>query len=289
MKEYSASESDIAQQDSVRELEEEIIRLKRRIWRLRLSGTLGIGLGLIGAGGGSLAASYFANSVILTLAGLGLVFWGVIMLYVSPQRFVPEKVFGSMAISMTKSIDKLLVSLNYRGRTIFLHPKHLKGLSQGYVFIPFEEKEQTALPSDEELAEERLVYENPRGIFMISPSHGLVQLIEKELGNNLAAADMAHLKEQLPKLVVNQLRMVDSMTIEENRGFVRVVMEGESAAKVCRTISKETTTGHHIGCPLCSCMGLIISKVTGKPVTIEENKVDEVDYIITTTYRALEI
>lgn len=284
-----AEVSNNAALEIIKELQEENIKLKKRLWRLRLSSTLTIGLSLIGIGGASLVGSYLADSVIMTLAGLGLVFWGVIMLYISPQRFVPEKVVESMSIANAKSIDKLLASLNYNGRTIFLHPKHLKGLSQGYVFIPYEPKEQTSLPSDEALAEEKFVYENPRGIFMVAPSHGLVQLIEKEMESNLVTTDMSYVKEHLPKLLVNNLRMLDSMTVEDNHGFIRVTMGGEAAARVCKTVTKETRIGEHFGCPLCASLGLIISKVTGKPITIEENKVHEVDSIITTTYRRLEI
>lgn len=210
------------------------------------------------------------------------------MLYISPQRYMPESVFGSFAVSTTRSLDKLLANLNYGGRTIFLHPKHLKGLSQGYVFIPYENKDQNMLPNEESLVEEKLIYENPRGIFMVAPSQGLVQLIEKEMDTNLAAADMAYIKEHLPKLLVNNLRIIDSMTIEDNRGYVRVNMEGEAASRICRAVSKETSIGKHFGCPLCASLGLIISKVTGKPVRIEENKVDEVNNTIATTYRTVE-
>jgi hypothetical protein len=109
------------------------------------------------------------------------------------------------------------------------------------------------------------------------------------MDTNLATADMAYVKEQMPRLFVNNLRMVDSMLIEENHGFIRVKMGGEAAARTCKTVTNETTIGSHFGCPLCSSIGLVISKVTGKPVTIEENKVHEVENIITTTYRTLEI
>ena len=70
---------------------------------------------------------------------------------------------------------------------------------------------------------------------------------------------------------------------------IRVKMAGEAASRTCKTITKETTIGSHFGCPLCASVGLIISKVTGKPVTIEENKVHEVENVITTTYRTIEI
>lgn len=289
MKEYTTLQPEEPTQENLAELQQEDAKLRKKISRLGLARTLAVALSLIGVGGVSLAASYLVESIILTLAGLGLVFWGVILLYISPQKFVPEKLLGAMGISMTKSIDKLLSSMNYGGKTIFLYPKHLKGLKQGYVFIPYENKDQNPLPSDEALAEEKLVYENPRGLFMVAPSHGLVELIEQEGETNLTSADMQYLKETLPKLLVNNLRVVDGMSMDDSRGFVRVRMEGETAARVCATLSKETSAGKHLGCPLCASVALMISKVSGKPVSIEETRVNEADHSIATTFRMLEV
>ncbi len=288
MKEYSTLEPEEPTQNQAEQLEKEKVKLKKKS-KSALARTLSVALALIVAGGASLGASYLLDSIIMTLAGLGLVFWGIIMLYISPQRFVPEKLIGSMGITMTKSIDKLLSGMNYGGKTIFLYPKHLKGLSQGYVFIPYENRDQNPLPSDEALAEEKLVYDNPRGIFMVAPSQGLVELVEKEIEINLTAADMEYVKEVLPKLYVNSLRLVDGMSIEDNHGFVRVRMEGETASKVCATISREATSGKHLGCPLCSSIALIISKVSGKPVSIEETRANEADHSIASTFRMLEV
>ncbi|MGI0016519.1 MAG: hypothetical protein ACREBU_24115 [Nitrososphaera sp.] len=273
---------------SLKDLQTENSRLKRRLRHLQFMSTMSVGLGLIGAGGLSLVLSYFASSVILTLAGLGLVFWGVILLYISPSRYVPEKVLSGLSVSMIKSIDRLLVNMNYRGKTIFVHPRILKGLAQGYVFIPYDNVPMGNLPSDEQLAEEKVMYEDPKGIFMVAPSQGLVELIEKELDSNLTTVDMAYLRENLPKLLVNNLRLVDSVAIEEPPELIRIKITGETAARVCRTVSKETLIGDHFGCPLCSALGLIISKVTGKPVSIMESRANEIENTISTTYRTLQ-
>ena len=285
MKGYTAADTAKSAIERLAEVQGEGKALASKHGKMQFTGTHKIGFAMMGAGGIALGASYFTSSVVMMLSGLGLIFWGLIMLYISPQRYLPEKIFGSLAVSNTKSIDRLLVSLNYNGRTIFLYPKHLKGLSQGYVFIPHEQMEESALPSDEALAEEKLVYENPRGIFMVAPSNGLVELVENEMDLNLATVELPYIRDVIPKFVVNNLRMVDSMTVEEERDSIHVVMEGESAARVCQTISSETSIGRHFGCPLCSSIALMISKVTGKPVFIEETKVDEVNSTISSTYR----
>lgn len=290
MREYSSLQTGTSQEsdEGVKGLQSENARLRQKLWRLQFMSTMTVGLCLVGTGAASLVASYFASSVILTLIGLGLVFWGVILLYVSPSRYIPEKILGPLSISMIKSMDRMIASMDYKGRTIFLHPKHLKGLSQGYVFIPYESATVATLPNDEQLAEEKVIYEDPKGIFMVAPSQGIVELIEKELDSNLAIADMAFLKENLPKLLINNLRIVDNFAIEEHPEFIRANITGESAARVCKAVSKETQIGDHFGCPLCSALALIISKVTGKPVSIQESKVSEGDNLIVTTYRTVE-
>jgi hypothetical protein len=263
-------------------------RLRQKLWHLQFRSTLTAGMGLIGAGAASLALAYFTSSVAMTLAGLGLAFWGAIFLYISPFKYVPENVLGSLSLSTIKSIDKLLASMNYTGRTIFLHPKHLKGLTQGYVFIPHESSGPSYLPNDKQLVEERTMYKDPKGMFLVAPSQGLVDLVEKELDINLATVDLPYLKENLAKILVNNLRVIDSIAIEEHPDFILVNVGGDSAAKLCKSVSKETSIGDHFGCPLCSALALMISKVTGRPVTIHEMRPNDIDGIITTTYRTLE-
>ena len=255
---------------------------------LQFTSTLAIGIALIAAGGASLVVSYIFSSVILTLAGLGLVFWGVTILYISPTKYVPENVLGLLSLSTIKSIDRMLINMNYRGKTIFVHPRHLKGLAQGYVFIPYDSSFRGSLPNEEQLAEERMLYEDPKGIFMVAPSQGLVDLVEKELDVNLATVDMEYFKENVPRLLTNNIRIIDSIVIQDPAGSVRIDVVGDSAAKLCKAVSKETLIGNHFGCPLCSSVALMVSKVVGKPVAIQESKANDIEGTIATTYRIID-
>ncbi len=261
---------------------------KRRPLNLQFTSTLAIGIALIAAGGASLVVSYIFSSVILTLAGLGLVFWGVTILYISPTKYVPENVLGLLSLSTIKSIDRMLINMNYRGKTIFVHPRHLKGLAQGYVFIPYDSSFRGSLPNEEQLAEERMLYEDPKGIFMVAPSQGLVDLVEKELDVNLATVDMEYFKENVPRLLTNNIRIIDSIVIQDPAGSVRIDVVGDSAAKLCKAVSKETLIGNHFGCPLCSSVALMVSKVVGKPVAIQESKANDIEGTIATTYRIID-
>jgi len=265
------------------------VRLKQQLWKSRYKSAKTIGIGLIVVGAALLVASYFASSSVLSLSGLGLIIWGIILLYISPARTVSEKVHGSISLSLIGSIDRLVVHMNYKGRTIFLHPKFMSALRQGYIFIPYEESTIPRLPTDEQLAEERTLYEDPKGIFLEAPSQGLVELFERELNVNFATIDMVFIKENLPKLLTNNLRITDDITIDEHSEFIQVGITGRSAAKTCQAVSKETQIGAHFGCPLCASIALLISKVTGKPVSIESSSVNDRHNTINTVYKILEI
>lgn len=269
----------------LRELRSENLRLRQRVWRLQYRGTIPMGIALASTGGISLLFSYLYSSLILTFIGLGLTLWGALIFYVSPSRYVPEEIINAIPLSMIKSLDNLVASMGYKGRTIFLHPKYLKGLTQGYVFIPYDGA--FGIPKDEELAKEKLFYDEPKGIFMTAPSQGLVELFERELNVNFATVDLEYIQENLPKLLIEDLKITDELSIENNDGMIEVKMVGGSSVRMCELVGKETQLGNHLGCPLCAALALVISKVMGKPVTIKESIVR--NDTIKTTYLTLDL
>ncbi len=268
----------------LKELESENLRLEQKVWRSQYGGSIPIGLALAITGGISLLLSYVYSSLILTFIGLGLTLWGALIFYVSPSRYVPEEIVNSIPLSMIKSLDTLLACLGYKGRTIFLHPRYMKGLTQGYVFIPYDDVFK--IPTPEQISEEKVFYENPKGILMTAPSQGLVDLFEKEMHVNFAAVDMVHIREHLPRILIEDLKIVDDVSIETKDGIVDLKVVGESCAKICDSITKQTHLGSHLGCPLCSAIALVFSKVSGKGVAIKESIVK--NHSIETTYMILD-
>ncbi|MFQ5940559.1 MAG: hypothetical protein ACE5KA_02525 [Nitrososphaerales archaeon] len=269
----------------LREMELENLGLRKRVWRLQYRGTLPMGIALASAGGISLLFSYLYSSFILTFIGLGLTLWGALIFYVSPTRYVREEIVNAMPLSMIKSINDLVVGMGYKGKTIFFHPKHLDEL-KGYVFIPYDVVSR--IPKDEQLAQQKIFCDDPKGIFVTAPSQGLVELFEKELNVNFATVDLTYLQENLPKLLNEDLRIIDKLSIEKNdHDMIEVKIVAGSYANMCQLVSEQTQLGHHLGCPLCSSVALLISKVSGKPVTIAESIVK--NDTIKTTYLTLDL
>jgi len=293
--EISLSKEEI--QAIAKKLQSENLVLRKRLWRLQNRSTIPAGIILSSIGAASLLFSYLWNSLILTFIGLGIVLWGILIIYISPSRHVRAELLSSISSSMQKCMDKLVTYMGYTGNAMFFHPRNLTGLGHGYVMIPHYAAQ---IEGDLKAKIDALnllpygndgsmpsIYLHPKGMFLAAPSQGLVDLLEKELGINFATVDLRYVQEALPKLLMEELKIVDDASIEENdNGTIVIRFAGGPCTDLCRFVSEETKLGNHLGCPLCSAVALVVSKVRGKPVSILETKITD-DSMISTTYAVL--
>ena len=284
----------------IQELEFQNLALKRRIWKLQYAGTRRTAIILSSVGALCLLLSYYADSLILTFTGLGVVLWGVLMLYISPSRQVRAEAMSSTTSVMQKSIENLLTALGYTGDVIFFHPNSLKGLAHGYMFVSHltARRERNSkstevlnlLPYSNE-SEVPTVYLHPDGIFIASPSQGLVDLYEKELNMDFATADLSQIQRTLPKLLIEDLRLVDDMEIVKNDdNTISVEISGGPYVHLCKETRKDAKSGtrrRNIGCVYCCSLALVFSKVIGKPVIISESPIQN-DERLETIFEVME-
>ena len=295
---YSSNSFDLDEQiqETLRKVQSESLELKKKILRaLHYSkGPVPTGIILLSVGATSLLLSYLWSSSILTFIGLGITFWGVLFMYISPSKHVRIEMLNSISSSMQKCVDNLVSYMGYTGEVIFFHPKSLKGLGQGYIFIPhYAAKAAGGLNSEVEAlnllpyssgTDIPQVYLDPKGIFLAAPSQGLVDLFEKELGINFASVDLDYVRQALPKLLIEELKIVDDISLQEvGTGVIVARIKGGQCTEMCQFVDKETRLGKRLDCPLCSAVALVLSKVTGKPVSIKETIITE-DSMISTTY-----
>ena len=276
--EISLSKEEI--QKIAKELQAANLVLRKRLWRLQYRSTIPAGIILSSIGAASLLFSYLLNSLILTFIGLGAVLWGVLILYITPTKLVRAEVLESLISPMHKSLNGLARLMGYTGEVIFFHPKSLTGLGQGFVFIthyaaPHEEGAEkkienlNLLPNNIDSAMPP-VYLHPKGIFLNAPSQGLVDLFEKELEANFAAKNLSYIQDVLSKLLIEDLKIIEKMALEENGNSINVTITGGPCANICQRVIQENGGTNHMGCPLCSALALVISKVKGSPISISE-------------------
>src|SRR3972149_3156025 len=233
----------------------------------------------------SLAASILYNSSILAFIGLSLTLWGGLFLFIKPTKYVKLSVLDSATMSSFIDLDKILGELNFEGQGVHLPPRLLKELKEGIAFVPM--KQGIHIPKAEELAKER-IFLNPEGICLTPPGQGLMNLYEKELGIDFSKTDLKYLRSHLPKLLVEDLEILEDLEInEQDDGLIYVKMKGSVHVSLCSQFRSHPNI-FRLGCPLCSSLACALARATGKPVAIERNDVSIEGATTETWYRLIE-
>ena len=238
-------------------------------------------LGLI-----SLAASAFYASSILAFIGLGLTFWGALLLYITPTRYVKLDLLNAIAPSTLANIERMLTSSKLNEKGIYLPPKYLKDFESSLIFIP--SKANQTLPRPEEIDEEKLYSKNPEGIFLTPPGIALSKLFEKELGTSFTKTDLNYIQNNLPKLLIEEMEIAENVEVEIKDNLITVEIANHIFSEICEETRKLPKTHEAIGCTLSSAIACALAKATGKPIVIENEELSEDGKTTKIQYRILE-
>ena len=264
------------------------LSLKQRLWAFTYKGNMVLSVILLAIGAIALILSYLFSLAIVTFIGLGLVLFGVIAFNVLRSRYMPEEFTYTLLLSYFKSISGLLGEKLDEGKAIFFYPKSQNGLSQGFVFISSDSS--LSIPTEEQIVKSRSFCDDPKGIYLMAPSQGLVDILEEEARKDFATIDLAHMQQIVQKLLVEDLKVVDELLIEDNDAdgnFIFAKITGASCARLCEAVAEKTCLGNQFGCPICASLALIISKVTKRPVMIKETNVTR--NTIKTTFQIIDV
>lgn len=236
----------------------------------------------------ALAFSINYTSSILAFIGLGLVFWGAILLYVRPEKYVKETLLDKTTLPSLASLNQLITELGYKGKGIYLPPKYLKNFDSSKVYISA--REDTKLPSPEYIqkVEDKIILKNPEGLLITPQGAELARLFEATIGTNFTKVDLQYIEQNLPKLLIEDLEIARNVEIETKNSQVHVKIENSIYKNMCKEARKLSNVNGSLGCPLCSAIACALAKATGKPVIIEKDQTSENGQTIDIEYRLLE-
>jgi len=235
-------------------------------------------LPMLAVGAISLLFSYIYSSMILTIIGLGLVFWASVLYYTVSSYHIPREFIDAYSKSYADTIEHLRTRLGHTSsKAIFFYPKSLKGIMHGYVafydsngsddvrnllslYINDVEDGNGMSSITLETGGTKQKY-----IILKAYSQGIIDLIEGKIEKNLALVDVEELQHTLYKVMVEDLMLMDDIIIESSDSIIKVKIVGKDSATLCSSIGDQSL------CPLCSSIALAVSKSTGKGVVIEES------------------
>jgi hypothetical protein len=207
------------------------------------------------AGVAGIAIAYFLNSSILTIAGVGSVLCGGLMLFLTRERYIRKPLLDAAVKSQFDSLDKLVTATQLQEHTaVYLPPKYLANPSQNRAYLA---------PQLEKLTI------NDASKIITPPGDELVKVWEQRLGKHFVDADLHFLETTLPTLLieyevaerVNLHVYEDRMTLE-----LRNYLYADGARDLV-TASKALTS---LGSPVTSAIACAIAKVTASPVVIRD-------------------
>jgi len=265
-----------------------------------------IGYTLLAFGMLSLILSIFYEHVIMAFIGLGLTFWGALLLFIRSEEYVKEKLLNSTMLPTLTDINQVFAELGYQGKGIYLPPKYFKNTGTSKVYITQNKNTDLLTPEEIQQHENKLFIKNPEAALITPPGYSLSKLFEKTLGKSFAKTDLEYLQQKLPKIFIEDLEIAENLEIQIGPSkaaekvadsvslihlkydIVHVKITGSIYKDLCKEARKLSHVCGTIGCPICSAIACAIAEASGNPVTIEKTECTEDGKVMEAHYRILE-
>jgi len=217
----------------------------------------------------ALLSSALSSSSILALIGLGLTFWGALLLYLKPAKYVKLELLTAASWPTLVNAEKMLADKELSDKGIYLPPKYLKNFNSSLVFIPSRPGEK--LPQIIEVEEDELYYQNASGMFLTPPGIGLSRLFEKKLSKPFIDMNLEYVQKELPRLL-EELEIAHDIEILTEGKKVLVKIRKHILKDLCEETRKLPRVHEAFGCPLSSSIACALAKATGRPIIVEKEE-----------------
>jgi len=240
------------------------------------------------AGTVALASSVYFNSSILAFIGLGLIFWGIILLYIKPEKYIKETLLDKTTLASLSNLNHIIEKIDLKGKAVYLPPRYFKTFESNKVYISAQQ--DTELPPPEKIQEEEheMFLNNPNATLMTPPGLELKRLFENRLDTVFTRVDLQYLEQNLPKLLVEDLEIAQEVEVETRNNVVLAKTRNSIYRNMCKEAQKLPKIHSSLGCPLCSAIASALAEATDKPVIIEQEQTGEDDETTETKYHLLE-
>lgn len=236
----------------------------------------------------ALALSVVYSSSILAFIGLGLMFWGAILAYIQTGEYIKGKLLDATVLAPLITINHVLQELRYEGKAIYLPPKYFRDQDESRAYIP--KQKDGPLPTPEQIQEQenKLFIKSLNDLLITPPGAELARLFEKTLETSFIRIDLQHFQEVMPKLLIEDLEIAKNVEITAEGKKILVKIENSNYQNLTKETERFSKLYKSLGCPLSSAIACALAKVTGKPITIEKQQINEGNKTIEVEYRIIE-
>jgi len=241
----------------------------------------------------ALAGSFTFTSTILAFIGLGLIFWGALLLYIKPEGYTKRVLIDAVSSPSLTTLNEMIQELCYKGDATYLPPKYFTNPETTKVYIAKNKRGSLPAPEVIRIYENKSTAKTALGILITPPGIELSKLLEKSLGRRFAETNLKDLQQKLPKLFIEDLEIAENLELKTEDGPTESMTVHAKITKPFYTdLPKEaeelSQAPSAIGGPICSAIAIALTKATGKPVRITDTKSSEDDSTLEAIYETLE-
>jgi hypothetical protein len=239
---------------------------------------------MITTGTAALLISIFSSITILALIGLGLIFWGILFIYIRTGEHTYHPSFSPVEPSPeTATLDQIKQELGFEGKPIYLPPKYFINSEKQKAYISKDAETKLPTPETIQKQESQVFTANPIGMLVTAPGSDLVKLWESKLKTNFTRTNLQLLSEMLPKIIIEDLELAQNFEIENDTNTVKVKIE----KVITRTPAQMEQHESSFGTPLASAIAIALAKSSGHPVTIDNQQINKDDKTLIVIYRII--
>lgn len=270
--------------------------------RVRMGFSHALGFILFILGVAILTIAFTTTSNVMAFIGLGLTFWGAILLYIQTSDQIPTSILEASVSPYPDTLDQMIQALGLQGDPVVLPPKYFENPGDTAIFIPKEKNGPNPTPEQIQQNKNQRLTSNPPGILLTPPGAELNKLFEKTLETSFTTVNLEYLKQHLPKLLIEDLEVAtdfemqpQSMTASENKTNTPSPPDKAENTILMRIV----TTAYQntfkqaaqypntalLSCPFTSAIAIAIAKATGKPVSMRTRLTSKDGAALTVQYR----
>jgi hypothetical protein len=241
-------------------------------------------LAIVTLGVGLIVISAIYVSSFLAIVGVAIIFWGSILLYITPDKQVTITFLTASTETNMSNTERVLSEFKFTEKGIYLPPKNLQDTESSLVFIP--SISEQALPKPEETKMTDLFTDKHDGLFLTPPGFALSKIFEQKLGVSFTKTDLPFLQKNLSKLLTEDLGITENIDIQIQNNKISLEISGSIFKEDKQENQKFQQTHNTVGCLLSSSLACALAKATGKPITIKseeqsrDGKITKIEYQI---------
>lgn len=120
----------------IKELEKQVESLKSELWKVKRKPSGTIGYILLFLSGIMLAIAVVLSNYISSLIGIALLFWGTILLYIRPTKYIKKEILDASSVEPIKQMFELTSRLGFNGRPFYISQRTSKGVHDVDLVVP---------------------------------------------------------------------------------------------------------------------------------------------------------